>query len=76
MISTISEMRNHPLYDRYSTQVDARHTYGESSSIYKISIPSFEEFIKRYDNDLKFKRRTDDMYKKRSRELKIDQLGM
>jgi hypothetical protein len=73
----ISEMKSHPLYDKYlfyHTSINRKITDG-SIAIYKISESSMNEFVYRYENEHKFADRVDSIYKKRNREVKIDSIS-
>ncbi len=69
-------MRSHPLYDKYVFYYE--HILSNKSngalSIYKISEPSFSEFIFRYEKEYKFSSKIDDLYKRTIRDVKIDSI--
>jgi len=67
----LSEMKGHPLYDKYAKYVN---NYRLGSSLYKISTINFEEFKEQYEMDDKFRERINKDYQRIVRNNKISQL--
>lgn len=71
---SISEMRNHVLYERYIFYHESTLTNKSSIYLYKISEESFKEFIFRYENEYKFSEKVDFMFKIKNRDNKIESI--
>lgn len=72
MLSTISDMRNHPMYEKFIAFAETKKLGQE---IWKISIPSFEDFLERYETDNDFADKIDHLSRRKTRSSKINQIG-
>jgi len=68
-------MRSHPLYNKYIFYCEhiLVNKIG-ALSMYRISESSFNEFIHRYEKEYKFSDKIDDLYKRKSRDIKIESI--